>query len=157
MVAALLLKGRRQCRSHRDERSSTPCAACCSRRSQEAAHRRRKSEAMASLDETVETKPSAPNQCVPRVSNGFAAQEARMRAASAARWAEDELFSLKNAFDLQLKRLEVNQENKREGCICKTLRKGHARLTAISARGRLSKFENVQRRRKSVCTGTVQC
>lgn len=35
-----------------------------------------------------------------------------MRAASAARWAEDELFSLKNAFDLQLKRLEVNQETK---------------------------------------------
>lgn len=32
-----------------------------------------------------------------------------MRAASAARWAEDELFNLKNAFDLQLKRLEVRQ------------------------------------------------
>eukprot|EP00903_Cladosiphon_okamuranus_P021149 g19425.t1 len=31
-----------------------------------------------------------------------------MRAASAERWAEDELFNLKNAFDLQLKRLEVD-------------------------------------------------
>lgn len=34
-----------------------------------------------------------------------------MRAASAARWAEDELFNLKNAFDLQLKRLEVKPTN----------------------------------------------
>ena len=48
-------------------------------------------------------------------------------------------------------------QNKQERCICKTLRKGHARLTAISARGRLSKFEHVQRLRKSVYTGTVQC
>lgn len=32
-----------------------------------------------------------------------------MRAGSAARWAEDELFNLKNAFDLQLKRLEVER------------------------------------------------
>lgn len=39
----------------------------------------------------------------------FAAQEEIMRAASAARWAEDELFHLKNAFDLQLKRLEVER------------------------------------------------
>lgn len=44
--------------------------------------------------------------------NDFAAKEARMRAASAARWAEDELFNLKNAFDLQLTRLEVKRSNK---------------------------------------------
>lgn len=37
----------------------------------------------------------------------FAAQEAAMRATSASRWAEDEMFNLKNAFELQLKRLEV--------------------------------------------------
>lgn len=37
----------------------------------------------------------------------FAAREAAMRAASAARWAEDERFNLKNAFGLQLQRLEV--------------------------------------------------
>lgn len=30
-----------------------------------------------------------------------------MRAASAARWAEDERFDLQNAFGLQLERLEV--------------------------------------------------
>ncbi|CAM9168820.1 unnamed protein product [Ectocarpus fasciculatus] len=40
----------------------------------------------------------------------FAAQEAAMRAASAARWAEDERFNLKNAFGLQLQRLELDWE-----------------------------------------------
>lgn len=39
----------------------------------------------------------------------FEIREAKMRAASAERWLEDELFNLKNAFDLQLKRLEVKQ------------------------------------------------
>lgn len=37
----------------------------------------------------------------------FRARETELRAASAARWAEDERFSLENAFGLQLKRLEV--------------------------------------------------
>ncbi|CAM9690174.1 unnamed protein product, partial [Hapterophycus canaliculatus] len=38
----------------------------------------------------------------------FEEQEAMMRAASAARWAEDELLCLKNAFSLQLERLEAD-------------------------------------------------
>ena len=42
-------------------------------------------------------------------SSEFEAREAKMRAASAERWVEDELFNLKNAFDLQLKRLEVRK------------------------------------------------
>lgn len=42
-----------------------------------------------------------------REGKDFAAQEAAMRAASAARWAKDERFNLKNAFGLQLQRLEV--------------------------------------------------
>lgn len=37
----------------------------------------------------------------------FKAKEVDMRAVSAARWAENERFSLENAFALQLKRLEV--------------------------------------------------
>lgn len=37
----------------------------------------------------------------------FKAKEANMRATSLARWAEDERFNLENAFELQLKRLEV--------------------------------------------------
>lgn len=37
----------------------------------------------------------------------FEAKEAELRATSAARWAENELFSLDNAFGLQLQRLEV--------------------------------------------------
>lgn len=38
---------------------------------------------------------------------GFRAKEEAMRAASAENWADNELFSIKNAFDLQFKRLEV--------------------------------------------------
>ncbi|CBJ31731.1 hypothetical protein Esi_0278_0041 [Ectocarpus siliculosus] len=45
-----------------------------------------------------------------REGTGFAAKEAAMRAASAARWAEDERFNLKNAFGLQLQRLEMDWE-----------------------------------------------
>ncbi|CAN0553127.1 unnamed protein product, partial [Ectocarpus sp. 12 AP-2014] len=45
-----------------------------------------------------------------REGKDFAAQEAAMRAASAARWAEDERFNLKNAFGLQLQRLEMDWE-----------------------------------------------
>lgn len=37
----------------------------------------------------------------------FRAKEVTMRAASAENWAENELFNIKNAFDLQFKRLEV--------------------------------------------------
>ncbi len=42
-------------------------------------------------------------------SEEFRVLEAKMRAASEERWVEDELFNLKNAFDLQLKRLEVKR------------------------------------------------
>lgn len=49
----------------------------------------------------------------PNISS-FDEQEAAMRAASAARWAEDERFGLKNAFGLQLERLEVKYEAKWE-------------------------------------------
>ncbi|CAN0019560.1 unnamed protein product [Ectocarpus sp. 12 AP-2014] len=45
-----------------------------------------------------------------REGKDFAAQEAAMRAASAVRWAEDERFNLKNAFGLQMQRLEMDWE-----------------------------------------------
>lgn len=99
-----------------------PCASRFSPHPQEA--QRRNSDGTAGLDEVAENTPTEPDPRARRASNGlqlrppeggegggFPAREARMRAASAARWAEDELFNLRNAFDLQLKRLEVERSS----------------------------------------------
>ena len=88
---------------------------------------RRGSRRLAGLDQLAEDIPPDRHSCAGRFAStdqprkpeaggndGFAAREARMRAASAERWTEDELFNLKIAFDLQLKRLEVERRNKQK-------------------------------------------
>ena len=56
---------------------------------------------------TEQEKQRRPGGRFIKKTSSFEAREAAMRAASAARWAEDERFSLENAFHLQLKRVEV--------------------------------------------------